>query len=270
MHNRLKWMRHLSPLIVAVVLSACSQSQMIPLKTETALPDPTSRSVQVSEAKETAQTAPAIATFQTQPRTTGFSADGRYFLHLESWRDKGAGIPHAALQVVDLSANQCVANGCLRTRWGEAKAGQTTTAAENDLMQQTQQLRQDLKLTTPAVGTVLPVLARSRSADGTEVVTVTLKNNESLRLTLTQKRIASSMAGGTAATNQAAMQLEVAYAGKTRSLGSLDQLKDSTVEFSIREVQQSLDGKTVAVLLTAAEQAFEGTLGRTTVQGFAL
>jgi predicted secreted protein len=214
--------------------------------------------------------APAIATFQTQAQTAGFSADGKYFMHLESWRDTGAGVPNAALQVVNLATNTCVTNGCLRTQFQESQASQSTAAAEQDLLSKTQPLRQDLNLTTPVAGIPLSIVSRSRGADGTESMTVRLRNNQPLQLTLKQQQIASVMSGGTAEKDQAAMQIEINYGGKTRSLGSLDKMHDWVQEFSIREVRQSPDGKAIAILVTAAERSFEGTVGKTIVQGFRL
>ncbi|MDX2230399.1 MAG: DUF2259 domain-containing protein [Leptolyngbyaceae cyanobacterium bins.349] len=273
MHRNFKRTKQsLSSLLVVVVLAACAQGEMTSSKVDMALSaSPSSQaSVKVSESKESAQATPTIATFQTQPSAVGFSADGRYFMHLESWRDKGAGIPHAAIQIVDVAASSCVTNGCLRTRFTESQANQSIAAAEKDLLQKTQSLRQDLQLSAPVAGKTLPVLTRSRSANGTEVVTVQLPNNQPLQLTLQQKQVASVMAGGTAPKDQAAMQLNISYGNQARLLGSLVQMQDWTLEFSIREVQLAPDGKSVAVLLTAAERAFEGTLGRTIVQSFTL
>jgi len=273
----LRWLgQGLSPVVIAVILSACAQSQVV---SPTPVPTVNQSAAPVSNVKSAEQKPspiaqaspkPAIATFQTQQRKTGFSADGRYFLHLESWRDKGAGIPHAAIQIVDTTTNACVANGCVKTRFSEGQANQNIDTAENDVLQKTQQLRQDLQLTAPVTGSALPELARSRTEDGTETVTVELPNQQPLRLTLRQKQILSSMSGGTAPKDQAAMQLDVTYSGQTRSLGSLNQMQDWKVGYSIREVQQSADGKRIVVLLTAAERAFEGTLGRTMVQSFTL
>lgn len=272
-------------LAVFMVLSACSQADVTstsqpPADVMQSVSTANNSTTQGKPAKEESDTiaqisnaspiAPKIATFQTQQRSAGFSPDGQYFLNLESWRDQGAGIPHAALQIVNLSENTCVAAGCLRTQFTETQAGQSVESAENDLLQKTQPLRQDLQLTAPVPGELLPVISRSRATDGTETVTVQMQNKQPLSLTLKQKRILSTMAGGQAEKDQAAMQLEVRYAGKTQTLGSLDQMQDWMVDFSIREVRQSSTGDTIAILITGAERAFEGTLGRTIVQGVKL
>jgi len=280
MKTPVRWTgRCLSLLLMSMIISACSQTPTPPSNTSDAVSEKplgqstseltqTKPPTQVDEAQDSP--APTIATLQTQQRTAGFAENGQYFIYLESWRDQGAGIPHAAIQIMNLPTNTCVTNGCLRTRFNESQAEQSIAAAENNLLTQTQQVRQDLNLTSPLPGKPLPVLARSRTADGTETLTVRLQNNQPLQLTLKQKRVVSSMSGGTAEKDQAAMQLEVRYGGKTRSLGSLNQMHDWVMDFSVREVQQSPDGKTVAILVTAAERAFEGSLGRTMVQGLAL
>lgn len=279
MINPVRWTgRCLSLVLLGVIVSACSHPPAPPsVATPSASVAVTSQPAVVPSKTATpnaiAQTAPALlsTTFQTQQGTTGFSTDGQYFIHLESWRDTGAGIPHAVLQVVNLPNNTCVAKGCLRTRFTESQSNQSIEAAEQDLLTKTQQLRQELNLTAPIAGAPLPVMTRSRATTNqTETMTVRLANNQPLQVTLKQKRVASVMSGGTADKDQASMQLEITYGGKTRSLGSLNQMHDGILEFAVREVQQSPDGKTVAILVTAAERTFEGTLGRTMVQGMAL
>lgn len=257
-----RWLSPLSPLIVCVLLSACSTGATPAGNT------PTSPQPEKAESL-VAQTPAAIANFQTQQQTAGFSADGRHYLHLESWRDKGAGIPHAAVQVRNVAANTCVAQGCIQTRFQETDTELSLKAAETNLLQQTQTLRQDLKLTNPTPGIKLPIVSRSRNDDGSEIVKVQLRANQPLQLRLKQKQAAKTV-GGTAEMEQAAMQLDVSYGENQRSLGSLDQMHEWTTGFSIREVQQSPDGKSVVVLIVAAKRTFEGTLGRTLVQSFDL
>lgn len=275
--------RCLSPVLIAFIVSACSQSELTQQaptallnQSESAAIDsqskPMSDQSKNRSGKAIAQASPGskIATFQTQQRSSGFSADSQHFMHLESWRDTGAGIPHAAMQVVNLATNTCVANGCVKTQFNESQASQSLAIAESSLLQQTQSLRQSLQLTSPTPGNPLPEVARSQQQDGTETVTVRMIDNQPLRLTLKQRQTVTPMPEGGGEKEQAAMQLEVNYGGKTRSLGSLDKMQDWTLKFSIREIRQSADGKTIAVLLTAAERTFEGTLGKTMIQGFVL
>lgn len=209
-------------------------------------------------------------TFRTTERMAGFSADGRYFVHLESSRDTGAGIPKSSLQVVNVAANTCAQNACLETRFQESDADKPLSEAEKSLLQQTWDVRQRLKLTPPSTGTALAIVARDRNADGTETVTVRLNAKDTLQLRLRQKRIASALQGGNADRDQAAMQLEVTHKGQTRSLGSLNNYRDWVLDYSIRSVYLSPDEERVAVLLTALKPTFEGTLGTTIVQGFEL
>lgn len=202
-------------------------------------------------------------TFRATPRMAGFSPDGNYFIYLESSRDTGAGVPKSALQLVNIESNRCVDNGCVETRYGEKEAGidtMSTTDAEADLLKQTWKMRQGLNLTPPVAGTDIPILSRSRAVDGSETVTIRLHDSQPLQLHLRQK----------SAQDKASMQLGVNYNGQERSLDSLNHFRDSVLDYSIRQVTLSPDGKRVAVLITATKPTFEGTLGTTIVQGFTL
>ncbi|MEX0268440.1 DUF2259 domain-containing protein [Leptolyngbyaceae cyanobacterium UHCC 1019] len=207
---------------------------------------------------------------RTLPKKAGFSADGRYYLYLESWRDLGAGIPKSALQVVDVAKNACVETGCTETQYGEVDAGLSLDVAEKNVLQQTQTLRQNLQLETPAAGTNLTITQRSRTPDGTETATVNLgAGKPTMQIRLQQTATVSSMFGGTAPKDQASMQMQVNYGAKTRAIG-LNMPQDWIVGFSIREVILSPNGKNIVVLLTSTQRIFEGTLGKTLVQGFEL
>jgi predicted secreted protein len=197
----------------------------------------------------------------------GFSTDGRHFLYLESSRDTGAGIPKSRLQVVNVAANACQPEACIATRYGESDANLPTQTAEESLLKQTWQVRQTLQLTPPVSGAELSIVARSRQPNGTELVTVRLKDGDSLQLQLQQKRIASIHHGGTAVRDRAAMQLQVSRGGQSRLIGSLNDFRDDVLDYSIRGVKLSPDGKRVAILLTATTPTFEGTLATTLVQG---
>lgn len=195
----------------------------------------------------------------------GFSPDGNYFIYLESSRDTGAGIPKSQLQVIDVSANACIENGCLETSYREPEANLSISQAEDDLLKQSWKVRQTLKLTPPARGESLPILSRSRSPEGTETVLVRLAGEqEPLRLQLRQRQTGSEVE------RQTAMQLEVVYQGQRRSLDSLSNFRERVLDYSIREVKLSPDGKSVAVLITTTKPTFEGTLGSTLVQSFVL
>ncbi|GEM_PF-953364 len=264
-----------------------SQSETLPTPTASAIAPPKSNSpspsASVSQPKPSITSAPVqqsqapiaaapaakplplerTPTFRATPRMAGFSPDGNYFIYLESSRDTGAGVPKSALQLVNIESNRCVDNGCIETRYGEKEAGidtMSTTDAETDLLKQTWKVRQDLHLTPPVVGTDVPILSRSRAADGSETVTIRLNNSKPLQLYLRQKSTPS----------KAAMQLGVSYNGQQRSLDSLSNFRDDVVDYSIRQVKLSPDGKRIAVLITATKPTFEGTLGTTLIQGFVL
>ncbi|XGV95496.1 MAG: DUF2259 domain-containing protein [Leptolyngbya sp. BL-A-14] len=197
-------------------------------------------------------------TFRATPRMTGFSPDGSYFIYLESSQDTGAGIPKSALQLVKLDSNRCVADACVETHYSEKEAGMKMSEAESELLKQTWKVRQDLNLTPPVAGIDIPIASRSRAADGSETVTIRL-NNRDLQLRLQQK----------STPDKASMQLGVTYDGQQRSLDSLNNFRDNVLDYSIRQVKLSPDGKRVAILITATKPTFEGTLGTTLVQGFA-
>ena len=206
-------------------------------------------------------------TFWSKERMAGFSTDGSHFLYLESSRDTGAGIPKSKLQVVNVAANACKQEACITTRYSEADASLPTQAAEDSLLKRTWQVRQDLQLAPPVAGTELSIVARSRQPKGTEQVTVRLKNGDSVQLRLQQKRVVSTRYGGTADRDRAAMQLQVSWGERARSLDSLNNFRDDVLDYSIREVKLSPDGKRLAILLTATIPTFEGTLATTLVQG---
>lgn len=207
---------------------------------------------------------------RTLQKNAGFSADGRYFLYLESWRDLGAGIPKSSLQVVDVAKNVCVEAGCVETQYGEVDAGLSLEVAEKNVLQQTQSLRKNLQLETPIAGTSLPITQRSRTPDGTETATVNLGTGKpAMQIRLQQNATVSPMFGGTAQKDQAFLKMQVNYGSTTRAIG-LNKPQDWTVGFSIREVVLSPNGKNVVVLLTSTQRAYEGTLGKTLVQGFEL
>lgn len=282
--------------LALVLLAACSQSPQAPVSEAPgsiasqpeASPTPTasvtvppeskpSPSVSANPPKPSATTAPAkhpqapiaaapakllplerTPTFRATPRMTGFSPDGNYFIYLESSQDTGAGIPKSVLQLVKLDSNRCVADACVETHYSEKEAGMKMSEAESELLKRTWKVRQDLNLTPPVAGIDIPIVSRSRAADGSETVTIRL-NNRDLQLHLQQK----------SAQDKASMQLRVSYDGQQRSLDSLNNFRDNVLDYSIHKVKLSPDGKRVAVLITATKPTFEGTLGTTLVQGFA-
>lgn len=209
-------------------------------------------------------------TFTSTPRMAGFSADGQHYIYVESSRDTGAGVPKSTIQVVNVSENSCAKDGCLETHYSEVDGDLAIADTEKEVLQKTWKVRQELKLTPPVAGKLLPVVTRSRSADGSELVRAQLDADQVLQVRLRQKQIAPTSPGEQSQPIRAAMQLDVTYNGQTRSLDSIDNFRDWVLGYSIREVRLSPDGKRVAVLITATRPTFEGTLGTTLVRGFNL
>jgi hypothetical protein len=210
-------------------------------------------------------------------RMSGFSSDSKYYLHLESWRDTGAGVPHVRLQIVEISANSCVSQGCVATKFGEADAGLGLEVAENQVLQQTQALRQTLQLSSPVAGVSLPIISRSQTTDGDGMTAETVLvqfaiNRPPVEIQLRQRGAVSMAKVPTdqASTVKATMQLAVRYLGRQRSLDSLENLREQTLTYSIREVLLGPDRTTFVVLITATRPDFEGYLGSTLVQSFKL
>lgn len=215
-------------------------------------------------------TATTSVTQQANQTLNGFSIDSRHFIYLESWRDTGAGIPQATLQIINLTENTCVKQGCLQTNYGETDANLSLQTAEDHLLQQTQALRQTLNLTQPIAGTRLPILSKSRTPDGFETMTIQLNNGQPLQIRLKQTKETAQLTEKTDEKDRTAIELTAIYQGKKYLISDPHQWHDWTVNFSLREVQQSPDGKQLAVLLTAEKRAFEGTLGKTAIQSLAL
>ncbi|NJP11817.1 MAG: DUF2259 domain-containing protein [Leptolyngbyaceae cyanobacterium RU_5_1] len=258
----------LSGLVVALI-GACSESASS--RSSSANHQSNQANSSASIAVDTSNSLnPPTPTFKAAQQAAGFSPDGKYYIYLESSQDTGAGIPKVNLQVVDVSANACVRNGCIETRYGEAESKLSIKDAEQDLLQQTWTLRQKLQLTSPTTGVKLPIRSRSRTADGTETITVQLDGRQSLQLRLQQKRTTSAIAGGTAEKDQAALRLEVFDGREPRSLGSLKNFRDWVLDYSIREVYLAPNSDRVVVLVTATKPTFEGTIGTTLVQSFEL
>ena len=266
------------PVLIVGLVSAIGSISAVNAKLTQPNPSPNDPANQVvAEPNPMPTTAPTAAiesvdfsapSQRTLEKKAGFSADGRYFLYLESWRDLGAGIPKSALQMVEVAKNACVEAGCVETQYGEVDAGLSLEVAEKTLLKQAQTLRKNLQLENPVAGTSLPITQRSRTTNGTETVTVDIGTGKPvMQIRLQQNATVSPMFGGTAQKDQASMQLQATYGSKSKAI-SLNQ--DGAVGFSIREVVLSPNGKNIVVLLTSTQRAFEGTLGKTLVQGFEL
>jgi predicted secreted protein len=208
----------------------------------------------------------AIATtFRTTQRMAGFSSDSNYYVYLESSVNTGSGIPKAAIQIVDVSANACIRTGCVETSYRDPDANLSAADAENDLLRRTWSLRQSLLLTPPVAGTRLTVISRSRTANGTETVNFG-DSRQPIRVVLQQR----NQNVDNPSTSRSAMQLDITYGGTRRSLDSLNNFRNQVVRYSIRDVYVSSDRQSAVILITATKPTFEGTLDTTLVQSFDL
>lgn len=218
----------------------------------------------------------AANVFRTTQRMSGFSPDSRHYIHLESSRDTGPEIPKAHLQIVNVRSNACVEDGCLETEYDKDSYSVPLKAAEDDLLKRTLTLRQTLKMTALKTGIRLPVISKAKSPDGTESVTVRLnKPGETLQIFLQQRHIPSIVRGGTDDVDRAAMRLyAVRYLNNINTskltVGDINKLRDAVINYSIREVRLSPNGKNIVVLLDMNKTTFDGVLRATLVQSFPL
>jgi predicted secreted protein len=223
--------------------------------------------------KSSPQSPTALAqhpTFWSIQRLSGFSADGRHYIHLESSRDTGAGIPKSVLQLVDVERNACNADLCLETRYGEHQSDWSIAQAELDLLRQTWPLRQTLQLANPTAGQTLTVVARSQEPQGTETWTLqTASLPHPITLRLRQQHRTVAYPDGHEIP-QTAMDLELEYQGQRQVMGSLEQPQAWVLHYALREVKLSPQGDRLVVLLNVTKPTFEGTLATTLVQGFGL
>ncbi len=237
-----------------------------------------SASVPLSQTNAAAAPSAIAPPFTALSRLSGFSADGRHYIHLESSRDTGAGVPTSRLQVVDMTSNRCAPQGCDETRYGEAQAGLSLAQTELELLQKTWALRQSLQLAIPQAGKTLPVLSRSRDPLGTEIVTVQKAGQaKPMELRLHQLHPAAPGPAAPSGPNEAAvlqdgsvLSLELLHDGQWQQVSVIQRFQQDGLEYSIREVKLSPQGDRLAVLLTVTLTTFEGTLTTTLVQGFQL
>jgi predicted secreted protein len=213
--------------------------------------------------------APDSATFMAMPRLSGFSADGRYYLHLESSRDTGAGIPKSSVQLVEIATSRCVVGGCLATQLGEAQADWSLARTELALLQQVWPLRQAAGLSIAQAGTSLPSLSRSRDPQGAERWVFRLPGQElptELRLwSLEPPKVRSPGF----LEEPVEMVLELRHPGQKSGRQTL-QFPITAQRASIREVRLAPTGDRLVVLLTTSQPTFEGVLSTTVVHGFSL
>lgn len=213
---------------------------------------------------------PALAAIlNTSVRLAGFSPDNRHYIHLESYRDSVTEVPTAHLQIINIPNNSCVSKGCLRTNYDRDSYSLSNQAAENNLLQQTLRIRQNLELNRLKVGIKLPVIDSTRQAEDSETVTFRLKN-QPLQLRLEQRRIPSVLAGGSSPVERASMRLIIYYQNRRLTLGNLNNYRDAVKGYRIREVRLSPNRRHIVVLLDMLQPTHEDVVKTTLVQSFSL
>ncbi|MEQ9669426.1 DUF2259 domain-containing protein [Coleofasciculus sp. G2-EDA-02] len=213
---------------------------------------------------------PALAAvLNASVRLAGFSPDNRHYIYLETYRDSVTEVPTAHLQIINIPNNSCVRNGCLRTDYDRDAYSLSNQAAENDLLQDTLAIRQDLQLNRLKVGIKLPVIDSTRQSDDIETVTFRLKN-QPLQIRLEQRRIPSLLSGGTSPVARASMRLIINYQNQRLTLGSLNNYRDAVKGYGIREVRLSPNRNNIVVLLDMLQPTHEDIVKTTLVQSFSL
>ncbi len=212
---------------------------------------------------------PSPATFTAMPRLSGFSSDGRYYLHLESSRDTGAGIPKSSVQLVEIATSRCVVGGCLATQFGEGQASWSLARTELAILQQIWLVRQATGLEIAQAGTSLPSLSRSEDPQGSERLSFRLPGQEppaELRLWSLERSNARPSAS---LEEPIEMVLELRHSGQKNGRQTI-QFQTTARRVSMREVQLSPTGDRLVVLLTTTQETFEGFLSTTLIHGFSL
>lgn len=204
-------------------------------------------------------------------RLSGFSADSRYYIYLESYKNSVTDVPKAQIQIINLATNSCQPDGCLKTE-SDDSAKTTFRAAEDDLLNKTLSLRQSLNLTNLKEGIRLPMIFRSSKSDGSETLQFRVNNpKEPLQILLQQKYISSILSPrGSSDVDRAAMRLVINYKNRRLTLGDLNNYREAVKRYSIREVRLSPNKSNVIVLIDQTQPAYEGVVVTTFVQSFRL
>lgn len=213
------------------------------------------------------------AVFKTSHRFSGFSTDSRHYIYLESYRNPATDLPKARLQIVNVPGNTCVQNGCIETEYAQGAENLTPKTAENNLLAKTQVIRSRLRLNRLKVGNRLAPLTYRRQADGSELYTFRLNNRnpqQTLQVLMLQQYQPSVAYGGNADVDRAALQLEVLYNNRRRTLSSLNDFRNYTMKYTLREVRLSPNGKNVVILFNVLRPSEAGAVQTTWVQSFPL
>ncbi len=219
-----------------------------------------------------AQSEPQI--LKTQERLAAFSADSKHYIYLESYQQPLTEIPKAYLQIFQVDKNVCVPKGCTTTDLGDDFAGKNNKLAEDNLLNQTEELREELDLSRYLkTGINLPIISdQNIDKKGLDRVIVKLnEKGENLILFLQQRQIKSIVQNnGRADISRSSMRLIAFFNYRRLTLGSLYDFKEGVSKFNIREVYLSPDRQKIVVLLNMMRPTAEGEVQTTLVQSFPL
>lgn len=218
-----------------------------------------------------AQSEPQI--LKTQARLAAFSADSKHYIYLESYQQPITEIPKAYLQIFQVDKNVCVPKGCVSTDLGDDFAGKNLKVAEDNLLNQTEELRDELDLSRYLkTGISLPIIsAKNIDKKGLDRVIVKLnEKGDNLILFLQQRQIKSIVQNGRSDISRSSMRLIAFFNYRRLTLGSLYDFKEGVSKFNIREVYLSPDRQKIVVLLNMMRPTAEGEVQTTLVQSFPL
>jgi len=208
---------------------------------------------------------------QMSRRLSGFSLDSNHYIYLESAQNPVTKVPTAKIQILNVDTNSCVSNGCLETDYDRSAANLSAKDAEDNLLSQTTQIRQNLGLNQLKLGRRLPNIYRSVEPEGTEIKKFLVSTQtEPLQIRLEQNYIPSVLSGGTSDVDRASMRLVINYNYRQLTLGKLNNYREAVRKYSIREVRLSPDGNSAVVLINANEATYNADLQTTLVYSFPL
>lgn len=208
--------------------------------------------------------------FKSSRRLSGFSADSRHYIYLESSRNSITEVPLAQIQILNVASNSCEANGCLKTDYDNSFSNLSNQAAEDNLLKKTLSIRQSAGLTRLKVGIPLPIISRTSKPDKSETIQVRLPNQkEPLQIRLEQKYVPSIFSPrGTSEIERASMRLVINNNSRQLTIGNLNNYREAVKNYRMREVRLSPNGRNVVILIDMTQPTYEGVLQSTFVQGF--
>ena len=168
----------------------------------------------------------------------GFSPDSKHFVMAVLGTDNGIGAARAKIMIVNVATNRCVHNGCYKAR-GTVGNLRTEEDVLNEVLRKTWRLRSELQLTPPQ-GFWAKGHFDFRENDASTAVYNHV--HQKIYVRLLQKVKEDEV--------KASMQLEVSRNNIKKTLDSLENYRDSTLEYKLDEsLFISPDGKGFAFLI---------------------